>query len=277
MSQSRMRVNLERVANRLNHTVAVRYGETFPFWYICEYPKAGGTWLGRMLADYMGIPFPQHTVFPIGCEAMMHNHWGYDKRLRRVFYLYRDGRDVMVSFYFMRMRRVADPNNPRGNIHRKAYEDLFGKGFDPDNIRANLPKFIEHEIHSPRDCRINWPDHIRQWRQPEREHVAYLSYEQLLEDAAGTLTRCLNQHGVNVDTQRLHESIDRYSFERVTGRKRGQEDAGSFLRKGVAGDWVNHFTKEAGEVFNQHCGNALVELGYESDKNWVDRHDFVTA
>ncbi len=43
---------------------------------------------------------------------------------------------------------------------------------------------------------------------------------------------------------------------RQTGRKPGQEDITQHTRKGIAGD-------------------ALVMLGYEQDRNWVDKYEYI--
>ena len=40
------------------------------------------------------------------------------------------------------------------------------------------------------------------------------------------------------------------------------------VRKGIVGDWKNYFSREAGEVFDRHCGDVMVRLGYEADRDW---------
>jgi hypothetical protein len=72
-----------------------------------------------------------------------------------------------------------------------------------------------------------------------------------------------------VDRRLLNEVVDSYSFERITGRKPGEEERNSFVRKGITGDWRNHFTREAAEIFDRWAGRLLIELGYESDREWV--------
>ena len=52
------------------------------------------------------------------------------------------------------------------------------------------------------------------------------------------------------------------SFKAQAGRAAGEENAKSYLRKGVAGDWRNHFSDEAEAVFERHAGEALRRLGY---------------
>ena len=73
-------------------------------------------------------------------------------------------------------------------------------------------------------------------------------------------------------TARYEDTLDRTSFEKSTGRKRGEEDVKAVVgRKGVAGDWLNHFTPEAARVFDSLAGDLLVESGYEPDRSWVER------
>ncbi len=118
---------------------------------------------------------------------------------------------------------------------------------------------------------MNWRDHVGTWYDPpNRPHIAYLSYEQLLADCAGTLGRALEHiTGEPVDEWRLRTAVDKFSMARQTGRKPGQEDITQHARKGIAGDWKNHFSRECAELFNDLAGEALVLLGYEENLDWV--------
>ena len=40
------------------------------------------------------------------------------------------------------------------------------------------------------------------------------------------------------------------------------------LRKGIKGDWKNHFTPKVVDKVKQVAGDGLVELGYENDLDW---------
>ena len=39
-------------------------------------------------------------------------------------------------------------------------------------------------------------------------------------------------------------------------------------RKGIVGDWRNHFTEDHRRVFKQVAGDLLIRLGYEKDTDW---------
>ena len=75
--------------------------------------------------------------------------------------------------------------------------------------------------------------------------------------------------GAEPDHHAVSAAVQRYEFTRV-GREAGTEDRTKFRRKGIAGDWANHFTREAGEIFDAIAGDALVDLGYAADRRWYD-------
>ncbi|NNE34596.1 MAG: hypothetical protein HKN13_05145 [Rhodothermales bacterium] len=64
-----------------------------------------------------------------------------------------------------------------------------------------------------------------------------------------------------------------HRFEKKSGgRKKGVEDGNSHYRKGVAGDWVNHFDRKHCEAFIDRFSDVLQVTGYEADESWVDEH-----
>lgn len=270
---------MRRISNQITRQTVMRYGDRFPMYVISEYPKSGGTWLGRMVSEVLRIPFPRHSSMPLAMTCVVHGHWNYHPRLLgRTIYLYRDGRDAMTSLYFHRMRWLhsgtADDKRRLKSLNR-----LFGEGFDADDSRRYLPGFMEHEFANPRGSRLNWRDHVLGWFGPgeagsRREGVVYVSYEQLREDCAGALTRiCSELTGKRPDAWLVETTVEKWSMERETGRKPGQEDRSVLVRKGIVGDWKNHFTREAAEVFDRLAGDALVRLGYEPDRGWVGRYE----
>lgn len=273
-----VRRTMQRISTRLTRQVGIHFGETFPFWYICEYPKSGGTWLGRMIANYLDIPFAELSIFPNGLPCVNFAHWRYHSKLRRCFYIYRDGRDVMVSHYFFRMMEMRNPpDTASGRRWRRRYERAFGPNFDANDSRTWMARFVELEMTRPRWGQLTWPQHISDWYDLDRRHIAFLSYEQLLNEPIKTLKEALEKFiDSPVDLEQLEQTMHRYSFENMSGRQRGQEDRNSFLRKGIIGDWRHHFTKEAAEIFDHFAGQTLIDLGYEADRSWLTTHQFVS-
>jgi hypothetical protein len=70
--------------------------------------------------------------------------------------------------------------------------------------------------------------------------------------------------------QLLLGSIYAHRFEAQTrGRRAGSEDTGSHYRKGVAGDWVNHFDDVHVKAFKDRFEGLIPKLGYEPDDDWA--------
>lgn len=93
-------------------------------------------------------------------------------------------------------------------------------------------------------------------------------YEDLIADPHSVFDGIMDYCRLKVSPQTLRKIVERNDFEKITGRKPGQEDLRAQLRKGVAGDWRNHFSVTVKDVFKQQFGNALVNAGYEDDFEW---------
>ncbi len=262
---------MRRFGTRSTQFVGKHWGERFPFFYVSEFPRSGGTWLSQMIADYLEIPKPSDTVFPMGCKCVVQNHWGFTAQLRRVFYLFRDGRDVCISSYFFALRALRSNDKvSTGHILRK-YPGALRENWTEDNCRESLVSFVRRWVTAPVGTRIPWGKHVSQWAF-DRPHVVTVSYEELLRDCVGTLSRIIPIHTAQpVDVEKLEATVRKFTFERQTGRRPGQASALAHNRKGIAGDWKNYFTPEAGELFHRHFGDVLIRLGYEQDDGWYRR------
>lgn len=260
---------LRRVAAKATHEIVLRRGDDLGVWVGCGYPKSGTVWLCQLMSAYLDKPYPREYQSPIMMPAVIHAHWPWDQRLPPTVYVIRDGRDVMVSLYFHQVRMFSNRTNPRRTrALRERFRRLYGIGFDPCDIRANLPNFIDFEM-SERDTLRgwNWAEHVRNWA--DRDRVAQVRYEALLADTESELHRAMVQlDAPRQDRQLARLAADRYDFALSSGRTDNAEDRSSFLRKGVAGDWRQHFTKEAAEVFDSHAGDVLEDCGYVSSRDW---------
>jgi hypothetical protein len=72
-----------------------------------------------------------------------------------------------------------------------------------------------------------------------------------------------------IPQETLRAVIREKSFENMSGgREKGEENVRSHYRKGVPGDWVNHFTPEVKRAFKDRFNEVLLETGYEEDDQW---------
>lgn len=210
--------------------------------------------------------------------AVRHDHSPYDPSYQPALYLIRDGRDVLVSLYFHHYYHLRSPagNRAIGKRVHEYFVHLLGPGYDLDAVQKNLPVFLSDVQRRPfggiaRRRRngyfLPWPDHIANWY--SREGVLQLRYEDLLEDCAGQLLRIAEYLGVaDISDEVANRIAEENSFCALSRRTPGEEDRQSPLRKGIVGDWKNHFTYETGQLFEQIAGTTLRDLGYERDTSW---------
>ena len=67
----------------------------------------------------------------------------------------------------------------------------------------------------------------------------------------------------------IRRILDKKSFQRMSGgRRKGEEDVKSHFRKGVPGDWRNHFTPELLAAFKERYNHLVIKLGYETSEDW---------
>lgn len=271
--KNRVEEQLRRGSAAATHQIALRVGDDLPMWIGCGYPKSGTVWLCKMMAGYLGVPYPQNYLLPVAMKSVIHAHWEYDARLPPTMYIARDGRDVLTSLYFYNMRKLKSDRNPAHAADLKArYTARFGAGFDPDDIVKNLPGFIEIEMRTPTSVKTTWQQHVLHWL--DKPGVTLVRYEDLVDDCAATLGKAMGQMtGEEPDFELAALTADRYAFSRTSKRQPGVEDRSSFQRKGIAGDWKNHFTQEAAEAYDAHCGEALRRLGYVDGNGWVQESD----
>jgi hypothetical protein len=243
----------------LNHTVS----GFLPLYIVNEYPKSGGSWLGQMLSEALQVPFPRNRL-PMLRSSIMHGHYIWPGNMKNIVILWRDGRDVLVSQYYHSLF-YNEKGNQRGveiTRHSVSFTDY-------EDICNNLPEFIEYTYKQKGNLGFSWADFYMVWG--NRENVIHVQYENLRTDPAKELQRIVFALTTKkISHERATEIADKFSFEKQSGRKPGQENTKSFMRKGIVGDWINHFSPNAKKLFNEYAGNALIGLGYEKDHSWIN-------
>jgi len=247
---------------------ATRYGMVhllsglLPLYTVNEYPKSGGTWLAQMLARSLDIPFPRND-FPILRSSVIQGHYLNRFGMANVVVVWRDGRDVMVSWYhhclfFNDLANKSLVNEVRKDLSFEHYEDVM----------SNLPAFIEYSFTRQKHPRFSWADFVCKWY--GHKNVIYVRYEDIYINTVSELQRVVKElTGKALSFEKAADIAEEFSFVRQSGRQPGVEDKGSFLRKGVIGDWHKYFNQQARIAFDKYAGSELISLGYEDDRTWV--------
>jgi len=193
------------------------------------------------------------TPYPGTCQLViqkLRDHFPDSK----IVNLVRDGRDVVTSGAFDWLER-RDKKLP-------AYRYFIER--EPE---LKLERFFDDEF--LQDWALHWKEcqtSIEQLAQPPLQ----IRYEAMIENQASELSRLFNYLDVKYDDKTCQRCAERVTFKKTTGRQAGDADATAKARRGVAGDWQNFFTKRDGEILAKSAGQTLVDLGYETDRSWID-------
>jgi hypothetical protein len=228
--------------------------------------KAGSQWLhailikcmpGRIVPPTFGAaqvlqqPVRQGMVYPTVYvtrqefdQIRLPSRWGR-------FVIIRDLRDTLVSHYFS--LKVSHPEISSAVTDFRTKLQSMG---DEEGLIYSMDELI------PVSAAIQ-----ESW---VAAGEPIIKYEDLLINDVEILERILlDQCGMPITRRRLREAILSNRFERMTGgRSRGQEDVSAHQRKGVAGDWQNHFSDRIKREFKARYGQLLIVTGYERDLNW---------
>jgi hypothetical protein len=262
----RTRSNYERLRYWLttaaSHVPPIRGRSIF----VLGYPRTGTNWVCRILSHYFELPIyiSELSRLPSFRPAVLHLHRFFVPR-ERTIYMLRDGRDSLVSYYFKLLNSV-----PEGAPTRARLQEYCPQPLSHDNLRENLPGFTRYLFEAHRKSSIPYPEHVREAR---RRGLHSIRYEDLRQDGEKAVSSAVSfLSGSPADPDRVREALEATSFEKRSGRQIGDEDVHHpTIRKGIVGDWKNHFTPESARLFDQYAGDALIECGYEPDHSWVER------
>ena len=230
-----------------------------PYYLVNEYPKSGGTWLAEMLAEAMGLPFRRNC--PVRFEkAVTHGHFYYRGFLKPIL-LWRDPRDIIVSYYFHCYFK-----NEHGNEMFVEHMKRHCSFEDYNSVRNNLPTFIRSITEKPPSPRFSWPQFAKIWL--KQKSVISVKYENLRSNPVCELQRILDYTcGRGVVSIDLISSIaHRHSFDEKKKRlaeKTVSKPEVSFLRRGVVGGWKEYFDiKSENELARGNYLRYMRSLGY---------------
>jgi hypothetical protein len=171
----------------------------------------------------------------------------------------RPGRYLMektpTNVYFIPMIKEMYPAAKLVSIYRDGRDVVVSDKFYSAN---ELDRVVQLK-----DSTLKWRSAMQaQLQHSETYRIHCLSYESLLRDPVKMVHELLDYLELPSTPSLVDDMIRRSSFEFITGRPSGSS-AKAFYRKGVAADWVNHFSEADMDQFGELAGDLLVTLGYE--------------
>ncbi len=231
----------------------------------------------------------------------------YVERLEgfRGFHVIRDPRDIVVSAYFSHLlshptdewkelvnhrKRLQRVSKDEGlflemNFRRREFEYLYNWNYCQPNVlelkmenliaapyeeMARVFAFLD-AVRRPAALAVSTLYLLNGGRRPaERKDRLVGIWLHLTRRLAASEKRYpAGKRKPELPTRALLEHVFNNRFASKThGRRRGQENASSHYRKGMAGDWANHFTPEHRQYFKKRYNDVLLKLGYEKNADW---------
>ncbi|EDX85405.1 Sulfotransferase domain superfamily [Synechococcus sp. PCC 7335] len=231
---------------------------------VTEFPKSGGSWISSMLGEVLSLPnrdiyvqpgfdlfdiashpwYSQADALDIPPQCVVKSHELPHSSLinfdATYIHLIRDGRDVAVSKWF------------------------FDQKFCVDNgIRTALPtNFYEYVIKTAAE----WSSYVNSWLQ---QSVITVRYEDFLAAPVQSLGNLLAQMGYEErPLVTLEACVAKFSKKNFSASFDKTFKHNTFVRKGIAGDWVNHFNHHHVDGFKSVANDTLLLLEYESTSAW---------
>ena len=228
--------------------------------------KAGSQWINRILhaltydrlvhpeglnEQFRTRPIQPGKVYPtVYVTREEYEHVRVPRNSRR-FVVIRDLRDTLVSAYFS-----VKNTHPLMSDWIVTQRDAMKHKSVEEGLLFML------DVMMPRAAQIQWS-----WVAAGERLI---KYEELLERDEEILERLLLGHcRLPVSRARFREVIRANRFVSQTGGRRpGDEDQTSHERKGIAGDWRNHYTPAVTRAFKSRYGSLLIATGYERGFDW---------
>jgi hypothetical protein len=210
----------------------------------------------------------------------------------RGFHVIRDPRDIVVSAYFSHLYSHPTRNWPELIQHRQKLmkaskeEGLF---LEIDYSKAEFEDLYNWNYSQPNVLEIKMEDLIKnayetivtifEFLEIVDSTYPYYSLRKKIDffcfvmiDLVSTRTGGLSpfcNKSTNIPLEELLAIIYRNRFSaKAKGRIPGEEDTKSHYRKGIAGDWANHFSSDHKNYFKENYSDLLIKLGYEKTNNW---------
>lgn len=235
--------------------------------FLVEFPKSGVTWLTFLVAnvnallsgDQRNITFFNINDFVPDVQVTPHvgppllrlpgyrcfkSHSPYIRRYRKTFYLVRDPRHVMVSYWTF----------------------LKALGW----WRGTLEELVEHPGYGV----AAWVEHVSGWldRVDPAASFTLIRYEDMVANPAGELQRLYQLLGVTLSEEILALAVERSSLERMR-ESEALMAAGhpalknvEFVRRGGVGGAREALAPQIRRRIEEQAGSVMTRLGYSLEE-----------
>jgi len=239
--------------------------------FLVSYPKSGNTWLrfiiGNLISD-KEVDFNNfNSIIPdiytsyknnikkLPSPRIIKSHEQYTRRYPKVIYIYRDPRDVSVSYYF------------------------WMKKYRPD-FNQTMDSFIKSFIDGSCLPYGRWDEHVDKWMNSPlaiNNKILLLEYESLKKDPFHSVKKISDFLNLSSTNQKINESIELSDFKYMKKLEKTQQKTSDYFKKSDKSikfvrsgksEWQKYFNEDLKNNFKDKFGSLLIKLNYETNNDW---------
>jgi len=237
--------------------------------FLVSFPRSGNTWTRFLVCNLID---PEHPVNFAELESripeiyfvpdrdlrkfprprVIKSHECFDPRYRKIIYIVRDPRDVLISYYEFQLKR------------RVITEEC--------SLEQFLPRFLESAV----EPKIgSWRDHVVSWVATRGGHKDFLllRYEEMLSNTQQEATKIASFLGLDSNSERIARAVELSSADRMRKLEKEQARQWSatrktrqdkpFVRKAISGDWKSQLSETCVARIEAAWGDVMRSVGYE--------------
>ncbi|XP_057682214.1 sulfotransferase 1C1-like [Corythoichthys intestinalis] len=171
---------------------------------------------------------------------------GFWENKCKAIYVARNAKDTLVSYYYFHHMNKAIP--------------------EPGPWEDFVHKFMHGEL-----LWGSWYDHVKGfWEEREKKNILFLFYEDMHENPRREVERIMNYLDLSLSDEVLNRVVKQTSFKNMkenpmvnytfVPKEIFDQSTYKFMRKGVVGDWENHFTPEQSAEFDDDYEKKMKDV-----------------
>ncbi len=235
--------------------------------FLVSYPKSGNTWARFLLANLIfsgeGVRFSNletkiPDVYKVTQNELRHvlrprilkSHEYFDPRYKKVIYIVRDPRDVVVSYYHFHLKKGIIPD-----------------GYPLDRY---LARFVAGDV----DAYGSWRENVASWLATRygTPNFLLLRYEDMLEQTHGELSKMATFLGIEPNAEAIARAVSLSSADHMKRLEKKETDVWvntkktrkdiPFVRNANSGQWRAVLSEEMAGKIESAWGDLMELLGY---------------
>ncbi|MFZ0957286.1 MAG: sulfotransferase domain-containing protein [Candidatus Sulfotelmatobacter sp.] len=237
--------------------------------FLVSFPRSGNTWTRFLVCNLIDpddpVNFAQlesripeiYDVTDRNLRAfprprIIKSHECFDPRYKKIVYIVRDPRDVLISYYEFQLKR------------RVISEEC--------SLEEFVPRFMESEI-EPKTG--SWRDHVVSWTATRggQKNFLLLRYEDMIADTQKESTKIASFLGLDSNPERIARAVALSSADRMRKLEKEQSRQWKetkktrqdkpFVRKAASGGWKAILSERSVAQIESAWGDVMRSAGYK--------------